>query len=72
MEDLEELRSTIKMLSHYKTMPGNEWMEEVISSLEYRFGVKPDAEKLIDFEKNDLPDVGLPCNAETSLMTCCI
>lgn len=53
LEDLEELRSTIKMLSHYKTMPGNEWMEEVISSMEYRFGVKPDAEKLIDFEKND-------------------
>lgn len=53
LEDLEELRSSINMLSHYKALPGNEWMEEVISSLEYRFGVKPNAEKLIDFEKND-------------------
>ncbi len=53
LEDLEELRSTLNMLGHYRGMPGNEWLEEVISSLECRFGVKPNTEKLIDFDKND-------------------
>lgn len=53
LEDLQELRSTLNMLSHYKSLQGNEWLEEVISSLECRFGIKPNTEKLIDFEKND-------------------
>lgn len=53
LEDLEELRSTLNMLSHYRGLPGNSWLEEVVSSLECRFGIKPNTEKLIAFDKND-------------------
>ena len=53
IEDLEELRSTLNMLSHYRGLPGNSWLEEVISSLECRFGIKPNTEKLVAFDKND-------------------
>lgn len=53
LEDLEELRSTLNMLGHYRGLPGNSWLEEVISNLECRFGIKPNTEKLIDFDKND-------------------
>lgn len=53
LEDLEELRSTLNMLGHYRGLPGNSWLEEVISSLECRFGIKPNTEKLIAFDKNE-------------------
>ncbi len=50
--DLAKLRSTIEMLGKYRGAPSNAWLEEVISNLEYRFGVKPMNEKLIAFEQN--------------------
>lgn len=53
IKDLEELRSTLSMLGHYRNLPCNSWLEEVISSLECRFGIKPNTEKLIGFDKND-------------------
>ncbi len=52
LEELSKLRATIEMLGKYKSAPGNAWLEEVISNLEYRFGVKPMNEKLISFEQN--------------------
>lgn len=53
VEDVNNLRSTIEMLKRYRGLPSNEWLEEVISNLEYRFGVKPDTENLISFGQND-------------------
>ena len=41
------------MLSSYRGIPGNVWLEEVISNLEYRLGVKSDPQNLIFFEQND-------------------
>lgn len=53
-EEVGNLRSTIDMLSRYRGIPANAWLEEVISNLEYRFGVKANSENLISFEQNDM------------------
>ncbi len=53
-EEITNLRSTIKMLNRYRGFPANAWLEEVISNLEYRFGVKANSENLISFEQNDM------------------
>ena len=42
------------MLNRYRGIPANAWLEEVISNLEYRFGVKANSENLISFEQNDM------------------
>lgn len=52
-EDLLKLRSTIEMLGRYRGIPAHAWLEEVISNLEYRFGVKANAENLISFDQNE-------------------
>lgn len=53
-EEITNLRSTIEMLGRYRGIPANAWLEEVISNLEYRFGVKANTENLISFEQNDM------------------
>lgn len=53
IEEVNNLRSTIQMLGRYRGTPANAWLEEVISNLECRFGVKANAENLIYFEQND-------------------
>lgn len=53
VEDVNNLRSTIDMLGRYRGLPSNVWLEEVISNLEYRFGIKPNSENLVSFEQND-------------------
>jgi len=49
--DINKLQSTIAMLSKYRGLPANEWLEEVISSLEFRFGIKSGSENVISFEQ---------------------
>ena len=46
------LLSTIDMLGRYRS-PKNAWLEEVISSLELRFGIKANRDKIVSFEQND-------------------
>lgn len=53
VEDLTKLHSTIEMLGRYRGIPANAWLEEVISNLEYRFGVKSNSENLVSFGQND-------------------
>lgn len=53
IEEVNNLRSTIQMLGRYRGTPATVWLEEVISNLEYRFGIKANAENLISFEQND-------------------
>lgn len=53
-EELTNLRSTIEMLGRYRGIPANAWLEEVISNLEYRFGVKANTENLVSFEQNEM------------------
>lgn len=52
-EEIAKLRSTIDMLSRYRGIPANAWLEEVISSLEYRFGVKANCENIVAFDQNE-------------------
>ena len=41
------------MLSRFRGTATNVWLEEVISNLEYRFGVKGTAENIVSFEQNE-------------------
>ena len=52
VEEAKNLLSTIDMLGRYRS-PKNAWFEEVISSLELRFGIKANREKLVSFEQNE-------------------
>ena len=52
-EEAMKLRSTIEMLGRFRGIPGNWWLEEVISNLEYRFGVKANSENVVTFEQNE-------------------
>lgn len=53
LQDLNNLRSTIDMLWRYRSNPANVWLEEVISNLEYRLGIKADSENVISFDQNN-------------------
>ena len=52
VEEVKNLLSTINMLGRYRS-PKNAWLEEVISSLELRFGIKANRDKVVSFEQND-------------------
>ena len=51
---MASLRSTIDLLSRFRGVPSNAWLEDVISNLEIRFGVKPNTENIVSFDSNDL------------------
>ncbi len=53
-EEIKSLRSTIDILSRFRGVPSNAWLEDVISNLEFRFGVKPNPENVLSFEHNEL------------------
>lgn len=46
-EEVASLRSTIDLLSRFRGVPSNAWLEDVISNLEFRFGVKPNTENIV-------------------------
>lgn len=52
-KEISTLTETIEMLGRFRGIPNNGWLEEVISSLEYRFGIKADSEKIVSFEQNE-------------------
>ena len=53
VEEVINLRSTIDMLARFRDRSKNVWLEEVISNLEYRFGVKEHSENVVSFEQNE-------------------
>ena len=53
VNEIHELRSTIEMLGKYRGIPANAWLEEVISNLEYRFGIQPNRENVVSFDQNE-------------------
>ena len=53
VDDLKKLQSTIDMLSRFRGTAANVWLEEVISNLECRFGLKPNVEHLVSFDQNE-------------------
>ncbi|WP_278372670.1 helix-turn-helix transcriptional regulator [Segatella bryantii] len=51
-EEVTTLRSTIEMLARFRDGSRNAWLEEVISNLEFRFGIKTNQEHIVSFEQN--------------------
>lgn len=51
--EIKQLRETITMLDRFKGMPGFEWMDELLSNLEYRFYLNGTHENVIGFEQNE-------------------
>ena len=52
VEEVTKLSSTINMLGRYRG-GANRWLEEVISNLELRFGIKTNREHVVAFEQNE-------------------
>lgn len=53
VEEVQNLRTTIEMLGRYRGIPNYAWLEEVISNLEYRFGIKSNSKNVVAFEQNE-------------------
>ena len=51
-DEAQQLKTMIITLSRFRGLPSNEWMEEVISNLEWRFNLKGNNENIISFEQN--------------------
>lgn len=51
--EIQNLRSTIEMLGRFRDAQSNAWLEEVISNLEVKFGVKANAEMVVSFQQNE-------------------
>ncbi len=51
-EAMEAVRKTIGLLSQYRGLPTNGWMEEVISSIEVNLGMKPNVDNLVSLDRN--------------------
>ena len=51
-DEIRQLRTTILTLQRYRNLPCNEWLEEVISNLEYRFNLNGNTNNAIGFEQN--------------------
>lgn len=51
-DELKTLRSAIEMLGKYRGAPANIWLEDVITNLEFRFGIVGNSENLISFDQN--------------------
>ena len=51
-EEAQQLQTVILTLSRFRGLPSNEWVEEVISNLEWRFNLKGKNENIIGFEHN--------------------
>ena len=53
-DELKTLKEAIEMLGKYRGGPANAWLEEVITNLEYRFGIVGNSENVVSFEQNPL------------------
>ena len=52
-EEAQQLRTVIITLSRFRGLPTNEWVEDVISNLEWRFKLRGKSENIIGFEQNE-------------------
>ena len=51
-EEAQQLKTVIIMLERFRGLPSNEWVDEVVSNLEWRFNLKGNSENIISFEQN--------------------
>ena len=52
-EEVKSLSQTANILRRFRGMPSFNWIEEVVSNLEYRFGGKTVQENVISFDQNE-------------------
>ena len=52
-KEARQVETLIVTLSRFRGMPANEWVEDVISNLEWRFNLKRSEHQVIGFEKNE-------------------
>jgi len=52
-EEVKKLGEAVGILSRFRGMPSFEWVEQVVSDLEYRFGGKPNKENVVSFDQNE-------------------
>lgn len=53
LDEVGTLTSALNMLRKFRGPSANAWLEEVITNLELRFGIKTNSENLISFQQND-------------------
>ena len=53
--EAQQLKTAILTLSRFRGLPCNEWIEDVISNLEYRFNLVEGRRRVVEFEQN--PDL---------------
>lgn len=53
VKEVQTLQSVIDMLGRFRGSTTHAWLEEVLSNLEYRFGIKSDTKLVIAFEENE-------------------
>lgn len=51
-EEAQQLKTMILTLDRFRGLPCNEWIDELISNLEWRFNLKGKKENVIGFEQN--------------------
>ncbi len=51
-EEAQQLKALVITLGRFRGLPSNEWVEEIISNLEWRFNLKGNSENIIGFEQN--------------------
>lgn len=51
-QEAQQLKSVIRTISRFRGISKNEWIEEVISNLEWRFNLKGSCQNIIGFEQN--------------------
>lgn len=63
-DELKSIRTAIEILGRFRGVSNYSWVNEEILKLENRLGIKPNTEKVVEFEQNDnytglqwLPDV---------------
>ena len=52
-DEAQQLETAILTLSRFRAIPCNEWIEDVISNLEWRFNLKRSEHNFIAFEQNE-------------------
>ena len=52
-EAMEAVEKTIGLLSQYRGLPTNEWMENIISSMEVNLGMKPNVSNYVSLDQNE-------------------
>lgn len=53
VEEVKSLSQTVNIQQRFRGIPSFNWIEEVVSNLEYRFGGKTVQENVISFDQNE-------------------